>query len=82
MSWMQDVRDGRTRDAHKPLLSPNYRWWEILLALGYGWWETAYFGWNLFPSSGAEMACDGIALLLLIVACRPVQPPREICDGE
>lgn len=81
MSWMQNVRDGKLRRAEEPVLSPRYRWLEILLAVGYGWWETAYFGWNLFPSSGAEMACDGIALLLLIVACRPVQQFRELNNG-
>jgi hypothetical protein len=44
-----------------------YGWLNLALALGYGWWETAYFGWNAFPKSGAEMACDGIALLLIII---------------
>lgn len=71
MTWMQRVRDG---NLVSPIQKPGYRYrfWDIALALIYGTWETAYFGWNLTPQSGAEMACDGIALLLIILACRPV----------
>lgn len=81
MSWMQDVRDGRVRVVTPKAASGHrYRWLDILLAFIYLNWETAYFGWDLFPKSGAEMACDGIALVLMIVACRPV-PTQGANDG-
>ena len=62
MSMMQTFRDGPRR---APRMLRGI--WNLALAVGYAWLETAYFGWNLLPKSGAEMACDGIALLLLIV---------------
>lgn len=27
-----------------------------------------YFGWNFFPKSDAELICDGVSLLLFVVA--------------
>jgi hypothetical protein len=65
---MQTFRDG-------PRNPPRVRgsgWWNLGLALGYGFAESSYFGWNLIPKSGAEMACDGIALLLIIVTSNRV----------
>ncbi len=38
------------------------------LAGFYGIAETAYFGWNATPQSGAEMICDGITALLFVLA--------------
>jgi len=33
-------------------------------AFAFGLIETAYFGWNVLPQSGAEVVCDGITALL------------------
>lgn len=30
--------------------------------------ETAYFGWNAYPKSFAELCCDAVAILMLVVA--------------
>lgn len=65
MSLMQDFRDGTV--LAKRRTPPRVGWWNLAMAVAYGWGETAYFGWNLIPKSGEEVACDGIALLLLIV---------------
>lgn len=65
---LQDFRDGTVfRSRARRGSRPSYGWWNLALALGYGLWEPAYFGWSAFPKSGAEMACDGIALLLIII---------------
>ena len=37
----------------------------ILFACFFGFYESSHFGWNLFPKSGAELACDVICLLAL-----------------
>lgn len=39
-----------------------------LCAIFYTIVETAYFGWNFTPKSDAEMICDGIGLLMLVIS--------------
>lgn len=74
MSMLQGFRDGTTFQLRQRRYNVRRRnaWLSWFLAVVYGFAETAYFGWNLFPKSGAEMACDGIALLLLVVACNSI----------
>lgn len=43
--------------------------WAYLTALGYGLLESAYFGWNPWPKSDAELIADGITLLIFSIAC-------------
>lgn len=38
------------------------------IGLLFGLAETAYFGWNFWPQSPAEMICDGIALAICAIA--------------
>lgn len=39
--------------------------WRIMfIAFAFNMIETAYFGWNFWPSSDAELVCDGISLLI------------------
>ena len=40
----------------------------FFVAVVFGLVETSYFGWNFFPSTDAELVCDGIFLLLLTQA--------------
>lgn len=40
----------------------------LTMAFLFGLVETAYFGWNMFPKSEAEVICDGIALLIAALA--------------
>ncbi|WP_025917527.1 hypothetical protein [Herminiimonas sp. CN] len=42
--------------------------WTIVIAIWFWIAETAYFGWNSWPQSDAEMICDGIAMLMLVIA--------------
>jgi hypothetical protein len=37
--------------------------------IGFLFWllETGYFGWNALPQSPAEVICDGIAALIVVV---------------
>lgn len=45
------------------------RWLLIWLpVLVFSFAETAHFGWNVYPKSDAEFICDGIALVLLVLA--------------
>ncbi|SFU95835.1 hypothetical protein [Alicyclobacillus macrosporangiidus] len=37
----------------------------MLLALVFNTLETWYFGWNMFPKSAQEMACDNFSIVLL-----------------
>lgn len=46
-----------------------------LAAIVFGLAETAHFGWNIIPKSGAEWACDGITLLLF--ACARINDALE-----
>lgn len=36
----------------------------FLFAIFFGLVEKAYFGWNAWPESEAELICDGIAMLI------------------
>ena len=40
----------------------------IIIAVIFAWIETAYYGYNFWPSSDAELICDGIALILFALA--------------
>jgi hypothetical protein len=40
----------------------------FLIGVFFGIAETAYFGWNMFPASDAEVICDGIAMLITSIA--------------
>jgi len=42
----------------------------FLTGVFFGLLETAYFGWNFWPGSEAELICDGIALLIMALAFR------------
>lgn len=39
----------------------------VLLGCLFAFVETAYFGHNWFPASVAEVICDGIALIIVVV---------------
>lgn len=39
-----------------------------IVAVFFGFAETAYFGWNMLPGSPEEMICDGITMVLLVMA--------------
>lgn len=43
-------------------------WIIFYLAIVFGLIETAYFGWNMFPHSNAEIICDGISILICALA--------------
>ena len=45
-----------------------------ILASLFGLWETAYFGWNGWPHSDAEIICDGIAFLIFALAFEKARP--------
>ena len=45
----------------------------LLFALAFGLVKTAYFGWNFFPASDAEIICDGITIIIGALAL--VVPP-------
>jgi hypothetical protein len=65
VSLLQSIRDGDLlRRQSRP---KRHGGWNVLLAVIYAFCENAYFGWHLIPVTGIEVACDGIALLLLIV---------------
>lgn len=40
----------------------------LVIALLYGLWQTAYFGWNAFPGSEAEIIADGITALIFALS--------------
>ena len=40
----------------------------FLSAMLFGLAETAYFGWNWLPKSGAEVICDGITLVIFALS--------------
>lgn len=42
----------------------RFNWPIWIMAMLYGIVETRYFGWNLHPSSDAEIICDGITILI------------------
>jgi hypothetical protein len=42
----------------------------FFIGFAFGLIETAYFGWNMWPGSEAELICDGIALLIMALAFR------------
>ena len=42
----------------------NCNWSILFLALTFGLMQTAHFGWNVTPTSDAEVICDGITLLI------------------
>lgn len=42
--------------------------WPLAIAIWFWIAETAYFGWHTWPQSDAEMICDGIAMLMLVIA--------------
>lgn len=45
------------------------RWLLIWLpVIAFTFAETAHFGWNLYPKTDAEFICDGIGLVLLVLA--------------
>lgn len=67
LSLFQSIRDGDVLPRRAPR-SGQPQWWNLLLALLYAFGETAYFGFHLLPQSGIELACDGIALALLMIA--------------
>lgn len=43
-------------------------WLRLFLAMAFGLGETIYFGNHFFPSSDAEIICDGIALLMAVLS--------------
>ena len=49
-------------------IRPSVNWVITFLALGFWAEETAYFGWNAWPQSPAELICDGIATLIFALA--------------
>ncbi len=46
----------------------------VLIGILYGFTETAYFGWNFFPKSDAEMICDGIGILITVIGMTKMKP--------
>jgi hypothetical protein len=40
----------------------------FITATLFGLIETAYFGWNMTPKSETELICDGITLLMAVIA--------------
>ena len=40
----------------------------FFIAVFFGLVETAFFGWNFFPQSAAEVVCDGITMILFAMA--------------
>ena len=40
--------------------------------------ETAYFGWNLKPSSGEEMICDGIAFIIVAMSVKKISKTFKV----
>lgn len=45
-------------------------WMIVLIGILFGLIETAYFGWNFFPQSNAEIICDRIAILITVQGLR------------
>ena len=45
-------------------------WLIWIIAVFFGFAETAYFGWNTLPNSPEELICDGITLILMVLALK------------
>ena len=43
-------------------------WWIFFMANAFAFEENAYFGWNMFPKSDAELIADGLVFLLFALA--------------
>lgn len=70
MNVMQFFRDG-TRPV-RPKRPSRFNW--PVFWIGQAWFfvETWHFGWNMAPSSDAELICDGIGVLICVLSWRPV----------
>jgi hypothetical protein len=78
MSWLQEIRDGRTvRPVEAAETKYQVNWIVLFIGIFFWWMETKYFGWNMVPGSDAELICDGIALLIQALAFQrvPVRRP-------
>lgn len=43
-------------------------WSRFFVAMFFITAETNYFGWNFTPQSGAELICDGIGMLMVVLS--------------
>lgn len=50
----------------------------ILCACGFAAWQNAYFGHNTFPKSDAELICDGIAMLMVVIGLASISITNAI----
>jgi len=48
-------------------------WVRLLFGAVYAVWETKYFGWHEVPVTNAEIICDGIVFLLLVLSIHKVE---------
>jgi len=49
----------------------------FLFGVFFGAVESAYFGWNKWPQSEAELICDGIAILIMSIGLNGFLNRRE-----
>lgn len=77
MSWLQQIRDGRSeRVKAEPETRYQVNWIVFVMGVWFWYMETKYFGWNTTPGSDAELICDGISLLIQASAIKRVPVRR------
>lgn len=70
MSTLENFRTGGYRVNVRWRFRINWpRFWTGFI---WGLYETAYFGWNLTPHSDAELLCDGLGFLMLVLSFESV----------
>lgn len=48
----------------------NINWTVFSIGATFALFESAYFGWNRWPHSDAEIICDGIAFIIIAMSAR------------
>lgn len=42
----------------------------FLIAVFFFWLQNEFFGWNGFPQTPEELICDGVTILLFVIALK------------